>query len=244
MSFLHSFPSTLTIISFYIILFISFFPFVPSIFVFISLHFAFVFFHFPFISFQFPFISFHVAFISFHLASVSFHFALAILSLTPDMAIENGNRAFYVQFLQPISLKESRKVPSVFALFINIAIKKMHRKWCWQWCMWINVCVCAQCCAIFYVHSLQPISCKQIIWYKWINTIANRICLFLSIHFRAFCIHSLSFCMCFLSFSIHFLSKSIHLVSCCIHFLSFCIRFLSFCFGNLVAHPRDGNRKR
>ena len=135
MSFLHSFPSTLTIISFYRIVIISFFPFVPSIFVFISLHFAFVFFHFPFISFQFPFISFHVAFISFHFASVSF------LSLTPDMAIENGNRAFYVQFLQPISLKESRKVPSEYALFMNIAIKKMHRKWCWQWCMWINVCV-------------------------------------------------------------------------------------------------------
>ena len=91
-----------------------------------SLHFAFVSFHFPFISFQFPFISFHVAFISFHLASVSFHFALEILSLTPDMAIENGNRVFYVQFLQPISLKESRKVPSVFALFMNIAVKKMH----------------------------------------------------------------------------------------------------------------------
>ena len=139
MFFLHSFSSTLTIISFYIILFISFFPFVPSIFVFISLHFAFVFFHFPFISFhfpfisfQFPFVSFHVAFISYHLASVSFHFALEILSLTPDMAIENGNHVFYVQFLQPILLKESRKVPSVFALFMNIAIKKMHRKWCWQ----------------------------------------------------------------------------------------------------------------
>ena len=42
------------------------------------------------------------------------------------MAIENGNRVFYVQFLQPISLKESRKVPSVFALFMNIAVKKMH----------------------------------------------------------------------------------------------------------------------
>ena len=125
-----------------LILFISFFPFVPSMFVFIFLHFAFVFFHVPFISFQFPFISFYVAFISFHFASVSFHFALEILSLTPDMAIENGNRAFYVQFLQPISLKESRKVPSVFALFMNIAVKKMHRKWCWQWCMWINVCVC------------------------------------------------------------------------------------------------------
>ena len=41
-------------------------------------------------------------------------------------AIENGNRVFYVQFLQPISLKESRKVPSVFALFMNIAVKKMH----------------------------------------------------------------------------------------------------------------------
>ena len=123
----------------------------------ISFHFAFVSFHFPFISFQIPFISFHVAFISFHFASVSF------LSLTPDMAIENGNRVFYVQFLQPISLKESRKVPSEFALFMNIAIKKMHRKWCWQWCMWINVCVCAQCCAIFYVHSQQPFSCKHII---------------------------------------------------------------------------------
>ena len=148
MSFLHSLPSTLTIISFYIILFISFFPFVPSMFVFISLHFAFVFFHFPFMSFQFRFISFHVAFISFHLASVSFHFALEILSLTPDMAIENGNHVFYVQFLQPILLKESRKVPSVFALFMNIAIKKMHRKWCWQWCMWINVCVRAMLCYI------------------------------------------------------------------------------------------------
>ena len=95
-------------------------------------HFPFISFHFPFISFQFPFVSFHVAFISYHLASVSFHFALEILSLTPDMAIENGNHVFYVQFLQPILLKESRKVPSVFALFMNIAIKKMHRKWCWQ----------------------------------------------------------------------------------------------------------------
>jgi hypothetical protein len=41
---------------------------------------------------------------------------LEILSLTPDMAIENGNRVFYVQFLQPISLKESRKVPSAFGI--------------------------------------------------------------------------------------------------------------------------------
>ena len=118
---------------------------------------------FPFIFHSFPF-NFHsypfmFAFISFHFASVSF------LSLTPDMAIENGNRhrVFYVQFLQPISLKESRKVPSVFAWFMNIAIKKMHRKWCWQLCMWINVCVCVQCCAIFYVHSQQPFSCKHII---------------------------------------------------------------------------------
>ena len=108
------------------------------------------------------------AFISFHFASVSF------LSLTPDMAIENGNRVFYAQFLQPISLKESRKVPSVFALFMNIAIKKMHRKWCWQWCMWINVCACVQCCAIFYVHSQQPFSCKHIICinkYKYVPAV-------------------------------------------------------------------------
>ena len=93
---------------------------------FISFHVACVSFHFPFISFQIPFISFYVASISCHFASVSFHFALEILSLTPDTAIENGNRVFYVQFLQPISLKESRKVPSVFALFMNIAVKKMH----------------------------------------------------------------------------------------------------------------------
>ena len=122
-----------------------FFPSISVHFAFISFHFACVSFHFPFISFQIPFISFHVACISCHFASVSF------LSLTPDMAIENGNRyrVFYVQFLQPISLKESRKVPSVFALFMNIAIKKMHRKWCWQWCMWINVCVCV-CNAVLY----------------------------------------------------------------------------------------------
>ena len=97
-----------------------FFPSISVHFAFISFHFASVSFHFPFISFQIPFISFHVACISCHFASVSF------LSLTPDMAIENGNRyrVFYVQFLQPISLKESRKVPSVFALFMNIAIKR------------------------------------------------------------------------------------------------------------------------
>ena len=97
-------------------------------FAFMSFHFAFVSFHFPFISFQFPFISFHVAFMAFHFASVSFHFALEILSLTPDMAIENGNRhrVFYVQFLQPISLKESRKVPSAFG--ICFAYEHSHQK--------------------------------------------------------------------------------------------------------------------
>jgi hypothetical protein len=80
------------------------------------------------------------------------------------MAIENGNRVFYVQFLQPISLKESRKVPSAFG--ICFAYEHSHQKNAWEVVlaiMHVNKCVCVQCCAIFYVHSQQPFSCKHII---------------------------------------------------------------------------------
>jgi hypothetical protein len=42
------------------------------------------------------------------------------------MARENGNRVFYVPFLQPISLKESRKVPSAFG--ICFAYEHSHQK--------------------------------------------------------------------------------------------------------------------
>ena len=120
---LHSFPSTLTIIYFNIILFISFFPFLPCLYSFpCILHlFSFIFHSFPFNFDSYPFMLHSFPFI---LHPFPFILLWKSCRSPPDMAIENGNRAFYVQFLQPISLKESRKVPSVFALFMNIAIKR------------------------------------------------------------------------------------------------------------------------